>query len=103
MAAAAWAVLVALVVVAAAAVRPHFRERLAFPPFEDSPGHWTPVPGDPDRNILRRSQPYPDMYADIGGGRGALADFYFRFDPAYSTSFQHDACYRNPACAGFAL
>lgn len=50
-----------------------------------------------ERNILRRSTPpYPT------GVRGGLADFYFRFDPNYSTSYEHDACYKNPACLNFA-
>jgi hypothetical protein len=49
-----------------------------------------------DRNILRRSTPpYPT------GVRGGLADFYFQFDPNYSTAYEHDACYKNPACLNF--
>lgn len=76
------------------------KEGLAFPPFVDALGYETPVPGDPGRNILRRSRPYPPGRYPEGG----LHDFYFSFDPAYSTAFETDYCWHAPAaCAGFAL
>ena len=76
------------------------KEGLAWPPFRDELGYETPVPGDPDRNILRRSQPYPPGRYPYGG----LSSFYFQYDPAYSTGFEHDYCWHNPvACSGFML
>lgn len=66
----------------------------------DALGYEIPMPGDPNRNILRRSQPYPPGRYPSGG----LGDFYFQFDPAYSSSFETDYCWHAPeACAGFAL
>jgi hypothetical protein len=66
----------------------------------DALGYEIPMPGDPNRNILRRSQPYPPGRYP----RGGLGDFYFQFDPAYSSSFETDYCWHAPeACAGFAL
>ena len=76
------------------------REKLSFPPFVDALGYETPVPGDPERNILRRSRPYPPGRYPEGG----LNDFYFSYDPSYSTSYENDYCHHAPvACAGFAL
>lgn len=75
-------------------------EGLTQPIFRDALGYSIPLPGDPDRNIMRRSQPYPPGRYP----RGGLADFYVQYDPAYSTAFEADYCWHLPvACAGMAL
>lgn len=77
----------------------HHREGLAYPPFVDALGHVTPVPGDPDRNILRRSEPYPPGRYPYGG----LGSYYFQTDPAYS-GYEDDYCIHAPAaCAAMGL
>ncbi len=76
------------------------RRKEGLSPFRDAAGYEIPVPGDPNRNILRRSRPYPPGRFPIGG----LADYYFQYDPAYSTGFETDFCWHSPiACSGFAL
>lgn len=66
----------------------------------DALGHEIPVPGSPDRGVLRRTRPYPPTRYPQGG----LADFYFPRDPAHASDFDADLCLRAPAaCAGYAL
>lgn len=80
--------------------RAEYREGLSEPPFVDSNGYKTPVPGDPDRNILRRSEPYPPGRFPYGG----LNSYYFSYDPAMYSSYEFDFCTHSPtACRGFAL
>jgi hypothetical protein len=96
-------VILAIVVIVATATslcRLFRKEKLSFPLHQDTLGYRIPLPGDPGKNILRRSVPYPPHRYPVGG----LADFYFRYDPAYSTGFENDYCQHNPvACGGFVL
>lgn len=76
------------------------REGLLYRPFTDAAGHVIPVPGDPDRNILRRSVPYPLGQYPYGG----LSSYYFSSDPARYSSYENDYCDVDPAaCPGFRL
>ena len=94
-------VVIVLIIIAFFAWR-HWKKRYPKDKFfaRDALGYEIPMPGDPNRNILRRSRPYPPGRYPSGG----LGDFYFQFDPAYSSSFETDYCWHAPeACAGFAL
>ena len=59
------------------------------------------MPGDPNRNILRRSRA---PYMEGRYPRGGMLDYYFQTDPSMAVGDSFDNCWLNPtACARIGL
>ena len=84
-------VIVLVIIVIGWALWPHHAEGL------------TPIPGDPNRNILRRSDPYPaDLYP--GGMSNSLMNYYFQTDASTYSPWEDDYCRHAPvACKTMGL